>query len=503
MQQQNEVVRRTLDGRGESEAVDEDEDLHIAPTTGLAGAPGKRRDGWTEREDTIIINGKTLGDTWHEISSKLPGRTFLSVQSRWTRTLRQSAAGLAALQQQNEVVRRTLEIEAHEVAEMDAIQRQEHVLRLERLRRRPSAEFEGPTADGEARATAFFNSGPILDWPFEAVFLVALTLPQVGPKLVGFPEAVKRAEDAGYSTATLDPRVRERLDAIRAVLEPAYLASAEAAREGKMSLSYPVAAQTAAEREQCCLTRLIQGMVLLYSPLFRRRADRPRELVAVFRHIEPYLFAEPKALEPLGELLSGKFHSDQHVKTRGIRRDLDQPLGGYLEYTSQGPFQQSSMNVMFDGQNFCLRAWEDEVGRTRIMSDGGELAQALAEQFDVRPDEPVDLLSGALFVECVDVRRVDAESVAWLLKVLQVPTLRRRITTYPRKKTTGTPEQQRVRAQEEAEDMMDFHYVEGDAYKGSVLNVAAGQPANGTPVYCLDAVIYGDVRTTNKDHFRR
>ena len=137
------------------------------------------------------------------------------------------------------------------------------------------------------------------------------------------------------------------------------------------------------------------------------------------------------------------------------------------------------------------------------MSDGGELAQALAEQFDVRPDEPVDLLSGALFVECVDVRRVDAESVAWLLKVLQVPTLRRRITTYPRKKTTGTPEQQRVRAQEEAEDMMDFHYVEGDAYKGSALNVAAGQPANGTPVYCLDAVIYGDVRTTNKDHFRR
>jgi hypothetical protein len=242
-------------------------------------------------------------------------------------------------------------------------------------------------------------------------------------------------------------------------------------------------------------------MLLLFSPLFRRRAHRPRELVAVFRHIEPYLFAEPKALEPLGELLSGKFHSDQHVKTRGIRRDLDQPLGGYLEYTSQ--FQGSSMNVMFDGQNFCLRAWEDEVGRTRIMSDGGELAQALAEQFDVRPDEPVDLLSGALFVECVDVRRVDAESVAWLLKVLQVPTLRRRITTYPRKKTTGTPEQQRVRAQEEAEDMMDFHYVEGDAYKGSVLNVAAGQPANGTPVYCLDAVIYGDVRTTNKDHFRR
>lgn len=51
--------------------------------------------------------------------------------------------------------------------------------------------------------------------------------------------------------------------------------------------------------------------------------------------------------------------------------------------------------------------------------------------------------------------------------------------------------------------MMDFHYVEGDAYKGSILNVAAGQPANGTPVYGLDAVIYGSVRSANPERFRR
>ena len=162
------------------------------------------------------------------------------------------------------------------------------------------------------------------------------------------------------------------------------------------------------------------------------------------------------------------------------------------------------MNVMFDGQNFCLRAWEDELGVTRLMTEGGELAQGLAQQFDVRPDEPVDLISGALFVECVDVRLVDAESVAWLLKVLQVPTLRRRITTYPRKKTLGSPEQRRVRAQEGAEEMLEFHYLVGcDAYKGSILNVAAGQPANGTPVYGLDAVIYGSVRSANPERFRR
>jgi hypothetical protein len=73
----------------------ETEDLPIA-ATGLAGAPSKQRVHWTEREDAIIIAGKSLGNTWQEICSKLPGRTMGVMRQRWERNLRHSAADRAA-----------------------------------------------------------------------------------------------------------------------------------------------------------------------------------------------------------------------------------------------------------------------------------------------------------------------------------------------------------------------------------------------------------------------
>jgi hypothetical protein len=73
----------------------ETEDLPIA-ATGLAGAPSKQRVHWTEREDAIIVAGKSLGNTWQEICSKLPGRTMGVMRQRWERNLRHSAADRAA-----------------------------------------------------------------------------------------------------------------------------------------------------------------------------------------------------------------------------------------------------------------------------------------------------------------------------------------------------------------------------------------------------------------------
>ncbi len=54
----------------------------------------------------------------------------------------------------------------------------------------------------------------------------------------------------------------------------------------------------------------------------------------MLRHVEMYLFAEPGAVEPAGELLSGPLHTRQHAHHRQLRRDAGEPLGGYTRRTS-------------------------------------------------------------------------------------------------------------------------------------------------------------------------
>ena len=374
-------------------------------------------------------------------------------------------------------------------------------LQLDRMRSGPPGAFDVATPKEKSQYAAFFNSGKFAEWSPEILLLVRRTLPSVVQKLTGFVEAAELHERHGYNVAAeLDPLVTERLIAIGAVLEPFYLASGAAARDGILPLSYSAAEQASPEAcEQRCLTRLVQAFVLLYSPLYRRRAGGRHELVLIWRHIEPYIFAEPEALDPRGELLSGEWHGRQHVKTRGTRRELGEPLGGYLEYCDQG--FGSSMNVMFDSQNFCVRAIEDDIAHTKIMTDGGKLAISLAEQFNLPTSEPIDLLSGGLFLKCVDIRLTDPVSVSWLLRVLQMPVLRRRISVRDPGKGPGTSEQQRAKTQLNVEQLAGFHRPKGSAYKLSNLDVAEGRPAVGTPVPCLDAVAYGRVHN-DTGHFR-
>ena len=71
------------------------------------------------------------------------------------------------------------------------------------------------------------------------------------------------------------------------------------------------------------------------SPAGRRRANRQPELVAVLRWVEMYLFAEPDAVEPRGELLSGPMHANQHGFHRELRKQQGQPLGGYAAHIVQ------------------------------------------------------------------------------------------------------------------------------------------------------------------------
>ena len=58
------------------------------------------------------------------------------------------------------------------------------------------------------------------------------------------------------------------------------------------------------------------------------------DAVAVLRHIEMYLFGEPAALEPVGEL-SGPIHATQHSHHRQLRREAGLALGGYAAHIVQ------------------------------------------------------------------------------------------------------------------------------------------------------------------------
>jgi len=156
-------------------------------------------------------------------------------------------------------------------------------LQLDRMRSGPPGAFDVATPKEKSQYAAFFNSGKFAEWSPEILLLVRRTLPDVVQKLTGFVEAAELHERHGYNVAAeLDPLVTERLIAIGAVLEPFYLASGAAARDGILPLSYSAAEQASPEAcEQRCLTRLVQAFVLLYSPLYRRRAGGQHELVLI------------------------------------------------------------------------------------------------------------------------------------------------------------------------------------------------------------------------------
>lgn len=41
--------------------------------------------GWSEREDIILVKFRAEGLAWHEVSERLPGRTFAACANRWTK----------------------------------------------------------------------------------------------------------------------------------------------------------------------------------------------------------------------------------------------------------------------------------------------------------------------------------------------------------------------------------------------------------------------------------
>ena len=136
-------------------------------------------------------------------------------------------------------------------------------------------------------------------------------------------------------------------------------------------------------------------------------ADPDGLVVAAFRELEIYVFGEPTMTKSVGELQSGPTHAHQHDFHRGLRRADGLPMGGYaalvVQRYDQCVDQASSINLMFDDSNICVRSLVVGGGQ-RIMSDGGRLMVALAAQLGLHKDAPLDLLGGEVCFVCADIR---------------------------------------------------------------------------------------------------
>jgi hypothetical protein len=238
------------------------------------------------------------------------------------------------------------------------------------------------------------------------------------------------------------------------------------------------------------------ALLLLYSPWRRRRAGQAPELIAVLRHVEMYLFAEPGAVEPAGELLSGPLHARQHAHHRQLRRDAGEPLGGYAAHIVQrrgvgehgGRHSTGSVNLMTAGFELCVRALDVRGQPTKIMAHGGFLVDEMAKDLGLSCDAPVDLVAGPYFTATVDLRSASADDDDFLVHVLRPPALIRRISVSPESLREGTAAQQEVAAQPEARLLLAFHRLRcGSAYSR---RLSHRKPARGTPELCLDADDY-------------
>ena len=117
---------------------------------------------------------------------------------------------------------------------------------------------------------------------------------------------------------------------------------------------------------------------------------------------------------------------------------------------------------------------------------------------------PMDLIGGAMFLGCVDLRTEseggDPEGLLEL--VLRAPVLLKRISVSDEGKGEGSPEQIRVRAQPQAEEALGFlRPPYADAFCGSVL-ARLGIPMFGTPVFCFDTVDYVEAEKQGGGKFK-
>ena len=261
------------------------------------------------------------------------------------------------------------------------------------------------------------------------------------------------------------------------------------------------------------LHRGLLALLIHYSPLRRRQLDGSNEVLAIWRHVEMYFNADPDAITPTGDLLTSSYHAGQHAEQRAEHSKLGLGVGGYVAFITQRrgcrardggtrPGTNGSVNIMTAPFELCVRALDRVVGptpaaggldtQTQSLAEGGDMVDELGDAHGEMRDHPVDLLGGALFLGCVDLR---AESAGgdpeWLLElVLRAPLLRKRIST-SEAPTELEEAQMRVRAQPHAEEALGFLRLDGkESGKAYTSSELAALPMFGTPAFCYDTVDY-------------
>jgi hypothetical protein len=279
------------------------------------------------------------------------------------------------------------------------------------------------------------------------------------------------------------------------------------------------------ERRQRAMHRGLLMQALLH-PLRRRRSgDQPAEVIAVWRHTEMYLNADPSAVTPTGDLLTGPTHAAQHAAHRQIRSKSHRPdaLGGYFAHIVQMGGVASrpegrqdgttgSLNIMADCLELLPRIFELCVdGRPsgsvsyQIMAEGGDLVDRLARDLGLDLDEPVDLIDGPMFIGVLDLRP-DGDPLELLDDVLREPTLLKRISVGKGKRkrdaleeTEGEAIAPKEKRRKIAPTLLDILGAQTGALEANMgfnrikrgfcrHEAQRGVPVDGTPVFCLETV---------------
>ena len=405
-------------------------------------------------------------------------------------------------------------LSAEQLVEREKQRARQAVLRAQHLEEK-ALGWGAPTADEKAEAAALYNGMDPRLWSPQFVILAHMIAPDVAAKLLHFNEALGTALTNGHAPrAAFSPKVQAAIVEIQRAVQRAILEAGERAFDGLLPRCYLENA-TPEEKRQRALHRGLLALLILYSPLRRRKKlGRSIEVLAIWRHVEMYINADPDAITPSGDLLTSSYHAGQHAAQREEHSKRGHGVGGYVAFIEQRrgcsprdggtrPGTNGSVNIMTGPFELCVRALDRVVGpppaagglvlQTQFLAEGGDMVDELGDVHGETRDYPVDLIGGALFLGCVDLRPESAGGDPdWLLElVLRAPLLRKRISTSEAPKELEE-EQMRVRAQPQAEEMLGFLRLDGEshkAYTSSVLD-ALGVPMDGTPAFCYDTVDY-------------
>ena len=283
-------------------------------------------------------------------------------------------------------------LSAEQLVEREKQRARQAVLRAQQLEEK-ALGWGAPTADEKAEAAALYNGMDPRLWSPQFVILAHMIAPDVAAKLLHFNEALGTALTNGHAPrAAFSPKVQAAIVEIQRAVQSAILEAGECAFDGLLPRCYLENA-TPEEKRQRALHRGLLALLILYSPLRRRKKlGRSIEVLAIWRHVEMYINADPDAITPSGDLLTSTYHAGQHAAQREEHSKRGHGVGGYVAFIEQRrgcsprdggtrPGTNGSVNIMTGPFELCVRALDRVVGpppaagglvlQTQFLAEGG------------------------------------------------------------------------------------------------------------------------------------